>query len=326
MNNFLKQIKKSHKVALFSHISPDPDTIGSTLALMRILRLMGKEADVYCTDALPDDYMFFEDAKSYPKNPEDFANCSLEDYDLLISVDVSSSNRLGIFEQAFISHKNTLKIDHHGTSEDFAKVNLVKIYSACAIIIYEISKQLKVKIDSETATLLYFGICGDTGLFRNNNTNSLTFLTSGELLNLGADIRRVYTEFFDKKKVGGIKLSSKMLLNAKLNDKLGYAVLTATKDDYVEFGVDPKNDNLANISNSYLNAGYKIAVMLKEKEDGVHISLRSKSEYDTTIISQFFGGGGHKNASGCKIEKSLAQAEKAVTKEIEKYLKEIQNA
>lgn len=33
----------------------------------------------------------------------------------------------------------------------------------------------------------------------------------------------------------------------------------------------------------------------------VKVSLRSKGEEDTTVISQSHGGGGHKNASGCTM-------------------------
>ena len=110
MTKYLKILKKASSVAIFSHISPDPDTIGSTLALRRILMLMGKSVDVFCSDNIPEDYNFLDDAKAY--------NGELKNYDLLVSVDVSSSQRLGIYEEMFLGHKNTIKIDHHQTSEN----------------------------------------------------------------------------------------------------------------------------------------------------------------------------------------------------------------
>ena len=185
----------------------------------------------------------------------------------------------------------------------------------------EIAEKLKVKIDEETATALYFGICGDTGIFRNNNTDSLTFLTASKLLDAGANIRRVYNGFFDKKTVPTVKMTSSCLLNAKLNDNVGYAILTAPKEDYEKFGVNPEIDVLGNVPNTYLSCGYKIAVILKEKEDGIHCSLRSKFEFDVSKIAGCFGGGGHKNASGCIINASLEQAEILMAQTIEKYLR-----
>ncbi len=318
MTKYLKILKKASSVAIFSHISPDPDTIGSTLALRRILMLMGKSVDVFCSDNIPEDYNFLDDAKAY--------NGELKNYDLLVSVDVSSSQRLGIYEEMFLGHKNTIKIDHHQTSESFGKQNHVKICSACAIIINDIAKQLKVKIDPVTASLLFMAICGDTGIFRNNNTDEESFKNAAEFLSAGADIRKVYSEFFDKKQANWVRFTSKILLNAVLNDKYGYALLQATKDDYDVFGIDPKNDKIANIPNSYLACGYKVAVLLKEKEDGIHISLRSKNEYDVSQIAMVFYGGGHKNAAGCTIQKSLIRATKEITKAVENYLKEIKNA
>ncbi len=318
MTKYLKMLKKANKIAIFSHISPDPDTIGSSLALRRILISLGKDVDVFCTDNIPESYNFLDDAKAYNGEVK-------EDYDLLVSVDVSSSNRLGVYEDMFLSHKNSVKIDHHKTSEGFGKVNYVKICSCSAIIVYEISKKLRAKIDEITASLLFMGLCGDTGLFRNNNTDEEAFRVAADLLSSGADIKKIYSEFFDKRKVGNVKLTSHLLLNAKLNDKFGFAIMQVTKEDYKNFDVDTKNDNLANVPNTYLACGYKIAAILKEKEDGIHVSMRSKPEYDVSIIATSFGGGGHKNAAGCTITKTLDKATKDLTKAIENYLKENKN-
>ena len=197
---------------------------------------------------------------------------------------------------------------------------MVKIYSACAILIYETIKGLKVKIDSSISTPLYFALCGDTGIFRNNNTDSLTFKVAGELLDLGADVRKVYSEFFDKKTVPYLKLTSNTLLNAEINDDLGFVIMTASTEDFEKFGVS-SSESVGNLANTYLSCGYKVSAVLKEKEDGIHGSFRSKFEYDCSEIAKVFGGGGHKNASGFLIEKPLAEAAKDVREAVSDYLK-----
>lgn len=313
--NYLKLIKKAKKVALFSHSSPDPDTVGSCVALFNALKKQGKEVDLFCEDAIPETYYFLNETTKY--NEKSF---NKQSYDLLIAVDVAGNNMLGKFQADFDEHENTLRLDHHIKGELEAKTNVVKIYSACSILIYEVIKALKIKIDETIATPLYFALCGDTGLFRNNNTDSLSFKVAGELLELGADIRKVYSEFFDKKTVPYLKLTSNILLNAEINDEFGYVVMTASIDDFEKFGVD-SSESVGNLANTYLNCGYKISAVLKEKDDGIHGSFRSKFEYDCSEIARVFGGGGHKNASGFLIEKPLSDAVKDVHDAVKEYLK-----
>ncbi len=314
MKNIVKLIKKANSIALFSHTNPDPDTIGSTLALYSALKKMGKQVDVFCDAETNENYSFLPDYKNY-NNSTSSAN-----YDLYIAVDVASESMLGELAEYFLSQNNTIRLDHHTSGSNYASVNFVEGESACAILVYKLIKKLKVKIDTNIATCLYFAICGDTGIFRNNNTDSVTFAVCSDLLKLGAEIRKVYSEFFDKKTVPVVKLTSNALLNAKLNDEYGYAVLKVAADDYKKFNAS-ENENVGNLPHSYLNCGYKIAVILKEKEDGIHCSFRSKFEFDCSKIAEKFGGGGHKNASGCLIEKNINEAEKLVEKEIIEYLK-----
>ena len=313
MKKYLKNLKLANSIALFSHENPDADTIGSTVALRRILMSMGKQVDMFCESEIPSSYHFLEETKTYNKK--------FREYDMLVSVDTAHEDMLGKYKDLFLNFPNTLKVDHHLNGSAYGKRNHVRPYSACAIVVYEIAQSLKIKIDEETATALYFGICGDTGIFRNSSTNSQVFDVASKLLEAGANIRRVYNNFFDKKTVPVVKITSDSLLNASVNDKFGYAILYAPKENYEKYGVNPEVDVLGNTPNTYVSCGYKIAVILKEKSDGIHCSFRSKPEYDVSKIAEVFGGGGHRNASGCLIQKSIADAEVDVKKAIENYLR-----
>ncbi len=310
-----KLLKKAKSIALISHISPDPDTVGSTLALFACLKQLGKPVDVYC-DCIPNqNYNFLEDFKVYKTQPVE----RFSDYDLVVAVDVPTSEKLGCYLDAFSAHDNTLRIDHHTSSDPFAKTNVVYPYSACALLIFYIAKKLKVKIDENIATCLYLAICGDTGIFRNNNTDGVTFEICSKLFDYGANYRKVYAEFFDKKTVPYLKLTSNALLNAEINDENKYVILKVIISDYEKFGVSLE-DYVGNLPQNYLNCGYKIGAILKEKEDGIHCSLRSKFDYDVSKIASVFGGGGHKNASGCVINETMENAKIQVKQAIENYL------
>ena len=85
-------------------------------------------------------------------------------------------------------------------------------------------------------------------------------------MELGADIRFVYGEYFDKKTVPELKLSSFALLNAKINDDLKYVIMKVAKDDYVKFDA-PQTAYVGNLANLYLNCGFKVACIIKEKDE-----------------------------------------------------------
>lgn len=314
MHSIVKLIKKSNNIAVFSHKSPDPDTIGSTLALKQALMKLGKNVAIFCDDEDLSQYDFLSSSK-------EFNETQLDGFDLYIAVDVASPDLLGKFEEPFKAFAETIKIDHHSKGKKFAKHELVKHESSCAMLVYELLKALKAKIGEYIATCLYFGICGDTGIFRNNNTDSKTFLVCSELLEKGADFKKVYSEFFDKRTLENLYLTSNAILNAIVDDEEKFAIMSVSTDDYQKFGAS-ENESIGNLPNQFLCCGYKIATILKQKRDGIHCSFRSKFEYDVSKIAEKFGGGGHKNASGCLIIDSLTNAENLIEREIKNYLKE----
>lgn len=317
MRNIVKIIKNHKNIAIFSHKNPDPDAIGSALALRHAFAKLGKNVGLFCDDEMTGNYSFLEGFSEYNTK-------NLADFDLYISVDVANSTLLGKLEKPFCDFSETIKIDHHASGSKFAKHEFVKTESACAMVVYELINALKIKITEIQATCLYFGICGDTGVFRNSNTDSKTFWVCSQLLERGADIRKVYSEFFDKRTIENLYLTSNAVMGAIVNDEYKFVVMSVSSDDYQRFGVS-ENENIGNLPNLFLNCGYKIGVILKQKMDGVHCSFRSKFEYDVSKIAEKFGGGGHKNASGCLIIDSLTGAERSVETEIIKYLKENAN-
>ena len=252
---------------------------------------------------------------------EDYNKSELGEFDLYISVDVASGELLGKYEELFLNKQNTIKIDHHEKGTNFAKHNVVKKYSACAILIFELLKALKVKINEKIATCLYFGICGDTGIFKNNNTDSKTFAVCAELFDAGADFKTIYSEFFEKRTLSNLYLTSNAIMSAYVSDDGQFSVMTVSTDDFDRFGAS-ENEHIGNLPHSFLNCGHKISVILKQKKDGIHVSFRSKFEYDVSKIAEKFGGGGHKNAAGCSIIDGLGNAERMVIDAVKNYLKE----
>lgn len=313
MKRIKKLIDKAQKIAIFSHENPDPDAIGSALALCYMLESKGKQVGLFCSGEMSAKYDFLRCYDRY--NTE-----NLDNFDLFIAPDVASENMLGTYAEKFLNFENTVRLDHHISGTNYAKVNVVKPESATAILIYELAGVMKFKITPEVANAIYFGICGDTGIFRNTNTDSKTFLVCSNLLDLGAEPKFVYSEFFDKKTVPYVLLTSKCLLGAEFDKNKDFAIMTATADDYKTCGAD-KTEDVGNLPNTYLACGFKMVAILKEKDDVIRCSLRSKPDYDCTVVAEKFGGGGHKNASGCTINKTLSAAKTAMKKALNDYFR-----
>ena len=71
--------------------------------------------------------------------------------------------------------------------------------------------------------------------------------------------------------------------------------------------------------------GVEIAALLKQRQEGIKVSLRAKSWGSVDQIAAKFGGGGHKKAAGCTLHMSLEEARDALKKEMEQSLEDLEN-
>jgi phosphoesterase RecJ-like protein len=67
--------------------------------------------------------------------------------------------------------------------------------------------------------------------------------------------------------------------------------------------------------------GVEVAMMLRESPNHkVRVSLRSRGAVNVALLAQQFGGGGHENAAGCTLETSLAEAERILVAEAQRWM------
>ena len=167
MRKIAKALKKSKSVAIFVHISPDPDCMGSMQALALMLGQKGIVADVYVdTDKSHTDFPVFNFNETFNQDID------ITKYDTLITVDVASSRLLGKYGDIFTSFENTVSIDHHGSRDLISKTLYCESTSAsCSEVIFKLAKYLKVTITPKIANYLFAGIVGDTACFQHDNVN-----------------------------------------------------------------------------------------------------------------------------------------------------------
>ena len=204
MNNMfdkklLELIKSSNNIALFTHMRPDGDCLGSAIALGLALEKEGKKVDYYCPTEINESFAFLPNIKKFNKR-------KINEYDLTIALDCSDLNRLSNTAEQFLSVKNTVKIDHHVSEDDFAKWNYVYHLPSTGEIIFSLLDALKLCIDKDIATALYSAVSSDTGCFVHSNTTADTHKIASCLMDLGADFNTANYWLFKYRSKGQLEL------------------------------------------------------------------------------------------------------------------------
>ncbi|MDD3419153.1 MAG: bifunctional oligoribonuclease/PAP phosphatase NrnA [Candidatus Gastranaerophilales bacterium] len=320
MNTLSDIIKKSQNVLIISHIGPDGDTLGSALGLMMMLEQHKHftQIDTLILGKVPEIYEFLPGVRklksAYDKN-------LLEKYDLAISVDCAAEDRLAEALVFFKKAKFSVNIDHHKTNKSFGNLNIIDpMASSVGEMLVNIAPQIGCTITKEVATCLYVSILTDTGGFRFENTTPTTFLACAKLLETKIKPDEIYKKCYEQKPLNMIRLQALAINNAKFeeNDKIVYTIISRkTLDQYGS--QDSYTDGISEAMRQAKTT--EISMVLKETPNKeTKVSLRSKN-IDISKIAGFFGGGGHRLAAGCIIEKTPEEALKEILPIAKKQLK-----
>src|ERR1035437_290287 len=161
-------IKAANNILLHCHPSPDPDSVGSALAMKFALESLGKKATVIRGDSeIPQAFMHFPGADSIV--PKNFFEVDLKEFDLFIIQDTGNLDRVShLGEMKIPSSLPTIVIDHHISNHGFGTlVNLVDVsYPSTSLILFDLFKVWNIRITEDIAGDLFIGAYTDTGGFR----------------------------------------------------------------------------------------------------------------------------------------------------------------
>lgn len=292
------EISKSKRIGLSFHTSPDGDAIGSTLSLLNALRYFGKDSYVISRDVISDNFSFLSLGN-------EINGSILEpkaDTDLVIVLDCGNAQRIS----ADLSNYKgkIINIDHHISNENFGFINYVDTGAAATCeIVYLLVKELGIAFENRTDTeiaigsAVYTGIVTDTGSFRHSNVTKRTHSIVSELIGIGIDNSKIHSNLFDNKPFEKIKLMGCVLSNIELALNNKVAILQIPKEMLEKFNLE--NTDTSDIINIGLGIkGVEVSMLLKEVNDGVKGSLRSKNNVDVRKVAEVYGGGGHIKAAG----------------------------
>lgn len=313
-------IKRNKRFLITAHTGLEGDALGSELAFAVLLKAIGKTAIIVNDDKLPGGYAFLPGLNSVREYKSSLKNIN---FDVFVALDCSDLSRCGNVYKLNAANKPILNIDHHISNAQFASVNWVQPeVSSCAEMIYKLFKAMHVALNKEAAVALYAGILTDTGSFRYPTTSSFTHRAVADLMRYDINITAIYRSIYEDKPYRDMQLLAKILGGAKR--------ITSGKIAWVELekGVSGNKSISFDLSErilSFLRAikDVEVAVLFKKIEGNtneIRVNFRSQGKVDVNKIAKFFGGGGHKTASGCTIHGSFMQVKKKVLSKIKENL------
>ncbi len=308
-------IKKHETFQLVSHILPDGDSVGSLIALQRVLRNAGKEVRAYSHDPVPNQYRFLE-------TPEDTIRdlYYLSSADVLMVLDCSDFSRVGIKNASSLNFHSIINIDHHITNNLFGDVNLVnERASATGEILFQFFEQGDFIVDRKTAEALYVAISTDTGSFKYESTTPTTHRVTGALLEYEIDHAGISQRVFEDYSLAHLILLKQALSTLELYHQKRTALITISEEMRHQCGASMDDlEGIVNYAKNIHSAEIGILMYLNSKQE-IKVGLRAK-RVDVSKLAEEFNGGGHPRAAGFRLKGSYPEVKENIVNAVGKYI------
>jgi phosphoesterase RecJ-like protein len=298
-------LRRHQRVVVTSHVRPDGDAIGSALALAWALRAIGKQARVVNRDRAPVQLEEFPGVDQI-----EIAETVPPDTDAVVVLECGDLERTGL---AGLDRFHVINVDHHPGNTGYGAVQWFDgTAAACGEQVFEIIAELGAPLTRDMATQLFVAIVTDTGSFRYPGVSPRTFTICARLLEAGADPVFVARKLYDSNTLGRLRLQGAVLQTLELLESGHLATLHLDAATLAATGATAEEtDGLINLPLSV--KAIQAVVFFKQAEDGQYrVSLRSKGDVDVGRVARGFGGGGHKNASGCTLTGDLPAVTAAI--------------
>lgn len=303
----IKLIRKYDRIAIFRHIMPDYDALGTQLGLYHWIKdnFPGKEVKV-----LGDNHVTFT-----PRLFQEMDRISDSWFDepfLAIIVDVANISRIA--DPRFQKAEAIFVMDHHPKTDEFATIQVTDTETAAAseLVVALLLAHKKYKLNKEAAKNFYIALVGDSGRFQYSSTSPLTFAVASHLIATGINLSDIYQDMYQKQ-IDDLKVTAYILNHYQVSPKgVAYYVLDSNLQKELKITVERGKENVNLFSNiEGINIWCSITQDDDPKEPCWRISIRSR-KYVINEVAKEFGGGGHAQASGAKI-KDLSELSKFIS-------------
>ncbi len=294
------EIHKRRRFVVTSHARPDGDALGSSMAMAYALRHLGKDVRVVSRDPVPPQF------ETCPGVGGVIVTDRVDDPgDAVIVMECGDLTRPGIsgLERGYV-----INIDHHPGNTMYGALNWFDVSAAaCGEMVFDLIRALGVPLSLEIATHVYITVLTDTGAFHYSNITPRTFEICRQCTEAGVNPPAIARAVYDSNRIGRLKIFGAVLNAMQLDSTERVATLMMSRQLAAECGAT--YDDTEGLINFPLSAQDVLAsVFFKENgTDDWRVSLRSKGDIDVNAVAKEFGGGGHKNASGCGVRGTFEQ-------------------
>lgn len=309
------RLRQGHRFLLASHANPDGDAIGSELGFARVLRSLGKRAAIWNLDATPALYRALPGSATIhvgPEPPADFPGS----FDAAIVLECPSLDRTGI--EAELARLPLINIDHHLGNSHYGDVNWVSPEApAVGVMVAELARALDASLDPDAASCLYLALVTDTGGFRFSNATPAAFEAAARLVAAGARVETVSQWLYESQPESAVRLLGEMLATLERHGEGGaVATVHLTRESFARAGAG-SGDSEGLIDAPRSIAGVEAVALFRELgDDDWKVSLRSRGAIDVEAVARARGGGGHRNAAGCRVSGPLESSRRALVSEL----------
>jgi len=292
-----ERLEQAETIAVFTHVRPDGDSVGSVLSLGWALMDMGKNVQLIAEDPIPERFHFLfrytEDGKNPFISAPDHADC-------YILPDISSIDRAGSFFEKHPEVRPDICIDHHVSNTMYAKLNWIESDSpaACSVL-SRFLPLLGIRITPRISSALLCGVLTDTNSFSTSNVTADSLRSAADLVDIGANIFSINMQAYKEHSLDEMNLWRLGMNNIRMEGDMIWSVLTKADRDKIGYTGD---DDVGFVSYMGNTKGMNVSVIFIEIDDNeTKISWRSRPGYDVSKVAVACGGGGHKAAAGATV-------------------------
>ncbi len=325
-----ERLRSAERVAVFTHLKPDGDAVGSTLALARALTIVGKGATPVYLKPWPARFTAIvgatpvvheRDGDAWTRAP------GVADADTVVICDTGSWGQVagarGVIES---KRERAIIIDHHAHGDpEMAPTRLIEVGAAAACeilasVVCELLGQTPDRLPTEIGIPLYLGIATDTGWFRYSNTTASTLRLAAALIESGVRANELYQMVEQCDTAGRVRLIGRAVAGMDLTHDGSVAVITVRQKDLAETGASVDEASGLTDLPQMIESVRVVAVLIEQDDGSTKVSLRSKAgaaEVDVNAAAQRLGGGGHKHAAGARLKDTIESARARVIEAID---------
>lgn len=317
LDRFAAFLEGHQRFLLTTHENPDGDGVGASIGLAHYLKALGKEVRIVVAPHLLSNLRFLDPGGWIEAFDTEGGHAHLPAWpDVWLIVDASEPHRLGVMHGAFQATRGVKAcLDHHlkeapkGFDAEFTDSTA----TASGELVYELAlPRLGAPLPEAMATALYASLVSDTGNFRFSNSTPKAHRMAAQLIDQGVDPARVYSNLYNVFTPAKLRLFGHALERLELTPDGRFGMLSVGLADLESCGAT--HDDLDELVQEPMKlAGIEVGALLYETADGrIKASLRSRERVDVNAVCRRFKGGGHRLASGCKLDGTLDAARASI--------------